>query len=192
MRKVSTKISGKLLCGLCSFFGASYLCAQESEVDTLRKELTTCLVQRKHFLQGADRIGCLPKLCELYKKFHQIEQKAQVTPIKQAQALAICELAQAQTELQQNKLCADLATLDQSLTQFRQEHHTELSALDRRMLELSKTFLKGLSPEDRKRLEELNTQYRFIQQRLLSFGEKNAPNNETVQRQDAVLDVLFL
>lgn len=163
--------------------------SNSQEIDTLRRDLVACMLQRTHFLHGVDRTQCLPKICALYKQLHQIEQKAQVAPVKNAEELAICELAQAQTEAHQNKLCSDLATLDRSLSQFRQKHHTELSALDRRILVLTKQFIDQLSVEEKAELKRLSSQYAFLQQRLTNLGEQP---KQSSSRQDAVLDVLFL
>ncbi len=189
MRKLACKLQKLLM------FGAfSSLCAnQTEEINNLQQDLLACKLQRSHFLKGVDRTQCLPKLCALYQKFHQIEQKEHVAPLKNAEELAICELTSAQTEIEQNKLCSDLATLDHSLSQFRKTHHAELSALERRMLELTKAFLQQLSPEEKNKLKELSSQYAFLRQRLTALGENTQQKtHETSQRQDAVLDVLFL
>ena len=188
MRKFCNFVPKLLVFGACTS-----LCADTTEeINSLHRDLVACTLQRSQFLRGVDRTQCLPKICALYKQLHQIEQKAQVTPVKNAEELAICELAQAQTEAHQNKLCSDLATLDHSLAQFREKHHTELSALDRRILELTKAFLQQLSPEEKKRLKELSSQYTLLRQRLTALGENTQQKTEASQRQDAILDVLFL
>lgn len=192
MRKFVCKLQKMLLFGaFSSLCTNNTVCVDNTqEIDNLRKDLVACMLQRTHFLHGVDRTQCLPKICALYKQLHQIEQKAQVTPVKNAEGLAICELAQAQTEAHQNKLCSDLVALDHSITQFREKHHRLFSAFDRNISKLSKQFIDQFSSEDRKEFEKINSQYKFLRQRLLELGEKPLQHSDSSPY--TVLNELFL